>query len=93
MPYPTRKAATDPIAVNSQTAARLLDSTDASLERDRAKGHLGIPYVKVGRRVVYRLSDLEAWLSDKRIVPPEEYCPPSVKSPPLSRREAAREES
>ena len=57
------------MAVDSKTAAALLNSTDASLEKDRATGHLGIPYVKAGRRVVYRLSDLDAWLQAKRVMP------------------------
>jgi hypothetical protein len=57
------------LAVDSNTAANLLNSTNASLEKDRAIGHLSVPYVKAGRRVVYRLADLEAWLAANRIVP------------------------
>ena len=65
----TRPTPPEPLAVDSKTAANLLKSSDASLEKDRATGHMGIPYVKVGRRVVYRLSDLDAWLTANRIVP------------------------
>jgi len=94
MPIHDVPTATEEWTVNSPTAAKLLNSTNASLEKDRAKGHLGIPYAKVGRRVVYRLSDLEAWLSGKRIVPPSgDQSSPPVKSHSLSRREAAKEES
>lgn len=57
------------MAVDSKTAAILLNSTHASLEKDRAIGHMGVPYVKAGRRVVYRLSDLDAWLKANRVVP------------------------
>jgi hypothetical protein len=60
---------TEPLAVDTQTAASLLDSSGASLEKDRATGHMGVPYVKAGRRVIYRLSDLDAWLDSRRIVP------------------------
>lgn len=69
MPHSTKPTATQPLAVDSNTAANLLNSTNASLEKDRAIGHLGVPYVKAGRRVIYRLADLEAWLAANRIVP------------------------
>lgn len=69
MPVHTNQTATEPLAVDSKTAANLLNSTDASLEKDRATGHMGVPYVKAGRRVVYRLADLAGWLESKRIVP------------------------
>lgn len=69
MPVQTITTATEPLAVDSKTAASLLSSTDASLEKDRATGHMGVPYVKAGRRVVYRLADLDAWLSAHRVVP------------------------
>ena len=69
MPVQTIATATEPLAVDSKTAASLLSSTDASLEKDRAIGHMGVPYVKAGRRVVYRLADLDAWLSANRVIP------------------------
>lgn len=58
-----------PLAVNPERAASLIDSTTASLNKDRCVGHLGIPYVKAGRKVIYLLSDLEAWLEFNRITP------------------------
>ena len=69
MPHSTKPIATEPLAVDSITAANLLNSTNSSLEKDRATGHLGVPYVRAGRRVVYRLADLDAWLTANRIVP------------------------
>ena len=48
-----------------QEAAELLRSKDRTLERWRHAGG-GPPFVKIGRRVVYRLSDLEAWLAQQR---------------------------
>ena len=72
MPVHTNQTATEPLAVDSKTAANLLNTTDASLEKDRAIGHMGIPYVKAGRRVQYRLADLAGWLESKRIVPTDQ---------------------
>lgn len=69
MPHSPKSAATEPLAVDSNTAANLLNSTNSSLEKDRATGHMGVPYVKAGRRVVYRLKDLDSWLTANRIVP------------------------
>jgi hypothetical protein len=60
MRYTPLHNSTEPLAVDSKTAADLLNSTNASLEKDRATGHLGVPYVKAGRRVLYRLEDLDA---------------------------------
>ncbi len=62
----------EPLAVDPKTAASLLSSTDASLEKDRAVGHMGVPYVRAGRRVMYRLADLRAWLNENRVVPSAE---------------------
>ena len=72
MPYSTQTTATEPLAVDSNTAANLLNSTNSSLEKDRATGHMGVPYVKAGRRVIYRLADLDEWLTANRIVPSSE---------------------
>ena len=69
MPHSAQTTATEPLAVDSKTAANLLNSTDSSLEKDRANGHMGVPYVKAGRRVIYRLADLDKWLTANRIVP------------------------
>jgi hypothetical protein len=63
-PIPTK-----PIAVSQSFAAKLINSTIASLNKDRCVGHLGIPYIKAGRKVIYLLADLEAWLKSNRITP------------------------
>lgn len=72
MPHATKTTATEPLAVDSNTAANLLNSTNSSLEKDRATGHMGVPYIRAGRRVIYRLADLDAWLTANRIVPSSE---------------------
>jgi hypothetical protein len=69
MPCQTPPSKTLPLAVAPQTAADLLGSTESSLEKDRAVGHLGIPYIKAGKRVIYRLSDLDEWLAANRTTP------------------------
>jgi len=69
MPHLPTPTATEPLAVDTNTAANLLNSTNSSLEKDRAIGHMGVPYVKAGRRVIYRLADLDSWLAANRIVP------------------------
>ncbi len=58
-----------PLAVDPNQAAALLNSTYSSLEKGRANGHMGVPYVMAGSRVLYRLEDLAGWLVSKRIVP------------------------
>lgn len=30
---------------------------------------MGVTYVKAGRRLIYRLSDLDAWLKANRVIP------------------------
>lgn len=69
MPHINTQSLTVPLAVDSETAANLLNSTNSSLEKDRAIGHMGVPYVKAGRRVIYRLADLDEWLTANQITP------------------------
>lgn len=58
------------LAVSSETAAEFIGLQPPSLEKDRREGHLGIPYVKAGRRVIYCLADLKSWLEEQRKIPP-----------------------
>lgn len=48
------------LAVDETEAARILGISSALLAEQRKLGH--VPAVKVGRRIVYRISDLEAFL-------------------------------
>lgn len=59
----------DQIAVDTTTAAETIGVKAPTLEKDRRTGHLGIPYVKAGRRVLYCLSDLKTWLEEQRKIP------------------------
>jgi len=69
MPSRNLPSITQPLAVAPQVAASLVGSSESSLEKDRSIGHLGIPYVKAGKRVIYRLSDLHEWLELNRTTP------------------------
>jgi hypothetical protein len=73
MPYQTQIKTAEPLAVAPKTAAKITDLAESNLEKDRAVGHLGIPYVKAGRRVVYRLADLQDWLTANLITPSSKY--------------------
>ena len=50
-------------ALRPQAAAQFLGLSLSTLEADRRKRHLGIPYIRLGRRrVIYRPADLIEWL-------------------------------
>ena len=73
----------DPLAVSEKTAAELLGLSPSTLEKDRAKGHLGVPSTKAGRRVIYQLADLRSWLAEHRLVPqPDALESDAVSVPP-----------
>ncbi|WP_138845255.1 helix-turn-helix transcriptional regulator [Rhodococcus pyridinivorans] len=53
-----------PLATPKEVAA-VLHTTEASLAQQRYKG-TGIPFVKIdGRRVLYRWSDVEAYINSR----------------------------
>lgn len=64
----------EPLVVNEKTAAELLGLSPSSLEKDRVHGHLGVPYAKAGRRVIYQVADLKSWLDDHRVVQTSSGC-------------------
>lgn len=53
--------------LDSKPAAEFIGMSDKTLEKDRCVRHLGIPFVKFGRKVKYRESDLKAFI-DSRVV-------------------------
>jgi hypothetical protein len=57
---------TEKLSVSKDQAAELIGIESPSLDKDRRVGHLGIPYVKAGRRVLYSLDDLKEWLDANR---------------------------
>ena len=54
--------APDTALFNQQTIAAVRDCSTATLERDRWAGS-GIPFLKFGRSVKYRKSEVLTWLS------------------------------
>jgi hypothetical protein len=68
------------LAVSPSQAAKIIGLQSATLEKDRRLGHLGIPFVKAGRRILYRFSDLQDWLekhkqtTSRSEVTPEVCC-------------------
>ncbi len=53
--------APDWVLFSQETVAAIRDCSLATLERDRWVG-IGIPFIKMGRLVRYRKSDIRAWL-------------------------------
>ncbi|MEF8702924.1 MAG: helix-turn-helix domain-containing protein [Candidatus Accumulibacter sp. UW26] len=51
--------------LTEQQAATLLHVTPGTLSVWRCTGRYSLPFVKVGRNVRYRLSDLNAWLESR----------------------------
>ena len=60
---------TVPLALGSEQAAESIGLQSPTLDKDRRHGHLGIPYVRAGRRVIYQLSDLKAWREEQKQTP------------------------
>ena len=52
----------------SEAAAEYLGVKPQTLAVWRCTGRYEIPYLKVGRKIMYRLSDLDAWLDSRRVV-------------------------
>lgn len=51
--------------LDNEQAAVFLDVAPNTLAVWRSTGRYGIPFVKIGRKVRYRLSDLNAWLEQR----------------------------
>lgn len=65
--------------MEARQAAHYLGLSVASLARDRARGNLGnIPYYLVGRRVFYRRTEIDSWVSAQLQVTPKHYDPRSA---------------
>jgi len=57
-----------PLKADLNQAATLLSSTYSNLEKERAIGHTGVPYVKARRMATYSLADLDEWLKSKWVL-------------------------
>jgi excisionase family DNA binding protein len=52
---------TDPLFTPAETA-EYVDATEGTLSVWRSTGRYNLPFVKIGSKVRYRQSDLDAWL-------------------------------
>lgn len=52
---------------NNYEAAKYLGVSPGTLEVWRATKRYGIPYIKVGRLIQYRKSDLDAFLAERTV--------------------------
>lgn len=59
--------AAKPARLSTEEAAEYLGVQPQTLALWRSTGRYKIPYMKVGRRVYYRESDLDAWLSSRTV--------------------------
>lgn len=50
-----------------QLAGDYLGLSSKTLEVDRCSRRLRVPYLKVGRKVVYERTALDRWLAERRI--------------------------
>jgi hypothetical protein len=52
--------------LRTEGAADYLGVATSTLEKDRITGILGVPFIKVGRTVVYDTADLDEYLAARR---------------------------
>jgi predicted site-specific integrase-resolvase len=58
---------------NNSAAANHIGIAAATLQYWRTTGSQKIPFIKVGGRVMYRISDLDNWLEEKTFSHTGEY--------------------
>lgn len=51
--------------VDEREAAKILDTKPSTLSVWRSTGRYALPFVKIGRKVRYRRSDLAAWIASR----------------------------
>lgn len=51
--------------LDNSAAAKFIDVTPGTLNVWRSTGRYGIPFLKIGSKVRYRVSDLEAWMASR----------------------------
>ncbi len=62
---PGRRVASTPANVDTRRAAELIGMSRRTLEKWRGEG-AGPPFLKLGRRVLYSVADLEDWIRSRR---------------------------
>jgi len=62
----------EPILVDITHATRLLSLSKSYLYRETKAGN--IPHVKIGSRILFRISDLDAWIDSQPSASRESRC-------------------
>jgi helix-turn-helix protein len=57
------------LAYSPEELSKLISVSEETLYKDRVKGHLGIPFVKMGKRIIYPKAKVEEWLINSSITP------------------------
>lgn len=52
---------------NVRTAASYLGCSKSTLDRDRCTGLLGIPFTRLGKKILYDTADLDAFLESNKV--------------------------
>lgn len=55
------------LSFDPKDAARYLGVKDQTLRAWRCNGRVKIPFIKIGRKVIYRLADLDAFIERNRV--------------------------
>lgn len=61
----------EPDVLNTRQVARIIGVSEITLREDRSTrpGCLGVPYMQVGRKVVYEKKQVIDWMKRRRITP------------------------
>lgn len=76
-----------PTFLKAREVAEWLGISEQALAQDRFRGD-GIPFVRIGARVRYRMADLLQYVEENTVVPSEQ--PPSTPANRPARTHAAR---
>ena len=55
--------------LSTEEAARFLGCSPATLNADRCRRRWGVPFLRLGRRIVYDAAALRAWLEAQQAAP------------------------
>ena len=62
----------DKLAYSPKELSKALSLSTHTLAKDRKVGHIGIPFVKLGNRIVYPVTKVQEWLENSS-KSPEQY--------------------
>lgn len=66
-PRPSPPPSVASAVLSTVDAAAYLGISASALNADRRLRHLKVPFYRIGKRVVYRTPDLDAWLEQRRV--------------------------